>query len=288
MSGRAENQSGSFPARGRGDSRQILLRDAQFVLVFRAMKATPGTLREGGAAFGTTHWSVVGACRDDGEMATGASHAALTRLCRDYWPPLYSFVRRRGYAPADAQDLVQGFFAYFLRNKAYMQAKRAKGKFRSFLLASVKHYIANVWDREHALKRGGDYEFVLLDTEVEAVEANNICEPVTASDEEQAYEQRWAHALVGCALMHLSEEFPDGAKARLFSELKPFLCGGADLPSQVEVAARLEMPIGTLRSHLLRLRLHYAELLREEVARTIGTGDDVDEELRHFRKILIG
>ena len=88
--------------------------------------------------------------------------------------------------------------------------------------------------------------------------------------------------------MHLSEEFPDGAKARLFSELKPFLCGGADLPSQVEVAARLEMPIGTLRSHLLRLRLHYAELLREEVARTIGTADDVDEELRHFRKILIG
>ena len=252
------------------------------------MKPTPGTLRDGGAAFGTTHWSVVGACRDDREMATGASHAALTRLCRDYWPPLYSFVRRRGYAPADAQDLVQGFFAYFLRSKAYMHAERAKGKFRSFLLASVKHYIANVWDREHALKRGGDYEFVLLDTEVEAVEANNICEPVTASDEEQAYEQRWAHTLVGCALAHLSEEFPGGAKARLFGELKPFLCGGADLPSQGEIAARLEMPIGTLRSHLLRLRVRYAELLREEVARTIGTADDVDEELRHFRKILIG
>ncbi len=252
------------------------------------MKPTPGTLRDGGAAFGTTHWSVVGACRDDREMATGVSHAALSRLCRDYWPPLYSFVRRRGYAPADAQDLVQGFFACFLRSKAYMHAERAKGKFRSFLLASLKHYMANVWDREHALKRGGDYEFVLLDTEVEAVEANHMCEPITASDEEQAYEQRWAHALVGCALAHLSEEFPDGAKARLFSELKPFLCGGADLPSQLEVAARLEMPIGTLRSHLLRLRLHYAELLREEVARTIGTADDVDEELRHFRKILIG
>ena len=101
-------------------------------------------------------------------MATGPSHAALSRLCRDYWPPLYSFVRRRGYAPADAQDLVQGFFACFLRSKAYMHAERAKGKFRSFLLASLKHYMANVWDREHALKRGGDYEFVLLDTEVEA------------------------------------------------------------------------------------------------------------------------
>src|SRR5207247_10504826 len=123
------------------------------------MKATPGTLREGGAAFGTTHWSVVGACRDGDEMATGASPAGLTRLCRDYWPPLYSFVRRRGYAPADAQDLVQGVFAYFLRNEAYMQAERAKGKFRSSLLASIKHYMANVCDREHALKRGRDRRF---------------------------------------------------------------------------------------------------------------------------------
>jgi RNA polymerase sigma factor (sigma-70 family) len=266
----------------------MFLRDAWFPLVFRAMKATPGTLREGGAAFGTTHWSVVGACRDDSEMATGPSHAALSRLCRDYWPPLYSFVRRRGYASADAQDLVQGFFAYFLKSKAYLHAERAKGKFRSFLLASVKHYLANVWDREHALKRGGEYEFVLLDSQVEAMEALHLSEPVTASDDEQAYEQRWANTLVACALAHLGEEYSDGAKARLFSELKPFLCGGADLPSQLEVAARLEMPIGTLRSHLLRLRVRYAELLREEVARTIGSADDVDEELRHFRKLLTG
>jgi len=197
-------------------------------------------------------------------------------------------VRRRGYAPADAQDLVQGFLASFLKSKAYLHAERAKGKFRSFLLASLKHYLANVWDREHAHKRGGDYKFVLLDTEVEAVEALHMCEPVTASDDEQAYEQRWANTLVACALAHVDEEYSNRAKARLFSELKPFLCGGADLPSQLEVAARLEMPIGTLRSHLLRLRVRYAELLREEVARTIGSADDVDEELRHFRKLLTG
>jgi RNA polymerase sigma-70 factor (ECF subfamily) len=114
-----------------------------------------------------------------------------------------------------------------------------------------------------------------------------MSEAMTFSDEEQAYQLRWARALVACALAHLSEEFPDGAKARLFSELKLFLCGGAEVPNQVEVAARLEMPIGTLRSHLLRLRGRYAELLREEVARTIGPADDVDEELRHFRQILI-
>jgi len=252
------------------------------------MKATPGTLREGGAPFGTTHWSVVDACRGDGEMATGASRVALARLCQDYWPPLYSFVRRRGYPPADAQDLVQSFFAYFLRSKAYMHAESAKGKFRSFLLASIKHYLANAWDREHAIKRGGDYEFVLLDSQVEAVEALHACEPVSASGDEQAYEQRWAQTLIACALANLEQEFSGAAKARLFSEIKPFLCGGTDLPSQVEVAARLDMPIGTLRSHLFRLRMRYAELLRDEVARTIGTADDVDQELMHFRKILTG
>ena len=157
--------------------------------MFGAMKATLGTLRDGGAPFCTTHWSVVGACRDDGDMASGASRAALARLCQDYWPPLYNFVRRRGYPPADAQDLVQGFFAYFLKNKAYMHAERAKGKFRSFLLASVKHYLANAWDREHAFKRGGEYEFVLLDSQVEAAEALHMWEPVAASNDEQAYEQ---------------------------------------------------------------------------------------------------
>ena len=253
------------------------------------MKPTPGTLRDGGAAFNTTHWSVVSACRDGGEMATGASHAALTRLCRDYWPPLYSFVRRRGYSPADAQDLVQGFFAYFLSNKAYLRAERTEGKFRSFLLASIKHYLANVWDREHAIKRGGDCEFVLLDTEVEAVGSESHVRTRNRFGRRTSLSTALgagAHCLR--ARTSRAKNFLTAAKARLFSELKPFLCGGAELPSQMEVAARLEMPIGTLRSHLFRLRVRYAELLREEVARTIGTADDVDEELRHFRQILIG
>jgi RNA polymerase sigma factor (sigma-70 family) len=249
-----------------------------------AVKATPGTLQDGGASFRTTDWSAIADCalRDD------EGTAALEHLCRDYWPPLYSFARRRGYSPSDAQDMVQGLFASFLENKGYAQADRTKGKFRSFLLASLKHYMANVWDREHALKRGGDRVFVLLDSELEAVEVLHVCECETAVlDEEQAYEQRWANTLVACAIAHLSEEFSGEAKAHLFEELKPFLCGGAGLPSQAEVAARLEIPIGTLRSHLLRLRMRYAELLRQEVARTIGSADDVDEELRRFRKILI-
>jgi RNA polymerase sigma factor (sigma-70 family) len=276
---------------GRGNSDQTAVSLAKnrfatlsrFPLSCKTVKAIPGTLQDGGASFRTTNWGVIADCA----LADEKGSAALEHLCRDYWPPLYSFARRRGYSPSDAQDLVQGLFASFLKTKGYAQADRAKGKFRSFLLASLKHYMANVWDRDHAAKRGGDRGFVLLDSEVEAVEALHVSECETAAlDEEQAYEERWANTLVACAIAHLSEEFSGEAKARLFEELKPFLCGGVGLPSQVEVAARLEIPIGTLRSHLLRLRMRYAELLRQEVARTIGSADDVDEELRRFRKIL--
>jgi RNA polymerase sigma factor (sigma-70 family) len=248
------------------------------------VKAVPGTLQTGGASFVTTHWSVIAACTRGDET----TDAALAQLCRDYWPPLYSFVRRRGYSPADAQDLVQGFFAYFLRTKAYARTELNKGKFRSFLLASLKHYLANEWDREHALKRGGDREFVLLEEEMESAETLYANESAAAAlDEEQHYEQCWAAALVTCALARLGKEFGDGPKLRLFGELKPFLCGGEGLPSQEEIARQLEMPINTFRSHLSRLRARYGELLREEVGRTVGRADDVDEELRHFRKILI-
>jgi RNA polymerase sigma factor (sigma-70 family) len=248
------------------------------------VKAVPGTLQDGGAPFLTTHWSVVAACSD---LTTGAAHAALTQLCRDYWPPLYSFVRRRGYSRADGQDLVQGFFAYLLQSKAYAQTDRNKGKFRSFLLASLKHYLSDVWDRERALKRGGDHEFVLLD-EMDAAETLYASESVTSTlDEEQQYEKRWAATLVARALEHLRKEFENGRKAELFCGLQPFLIGGVGLPSQEETAARLEMPVETLRSHLSRLRGRYRELLREEVARTIAIADDVDEELRHLCEILI-
>jgi RNA polymerase sigma factor (sigma-70 family) len=248
------------------------------------VKATPGTLQEGGASFRTTHWSAIADCALDDDQGG----EALAELCRDYWPPLYSFVRRRGYSPSDAQDLVQGFFAAFLGKKAYSHADRRKGKFRAFLLASLKHYLANAWDKERALKRGGDRIFVLLDEEMQAVEslyASGSTAPVL--DEEQHYEQCWAAALVACALARLSTEFGQGSKGRLFEELRPFLCGGAGLPSQEEVARRLEMPINTFRSHLSRLRARYGELLRAEVGRTIGRRDDLEEELRHLRRILI-
>lgn len=247
------------------------------------MKRIPGTLHGGGATFATTHWSVIGACSDVSEIAD----AALARLCRNYWPPLYSFARRRGYSPPDAQDLVQGFFAYLLQNKAYAHTDQSRGKFRSFLLASFKHYMADVWDRERAIKRGGDYEFVLLDEEIDAVETLYAGEPATMTlGEEQHYEQGWAAALVTRGLERIGTEFGNGPKTRLFIALKPFLIGGVGLPSQEEVARQLDMPVETLRSHLSRLRARYRELLREEVARTIGVAEDVDEELRHLCRVL--
>jgi RNA polymerase sigma factor (sigma-70 family) len=247
------------------------------------VKGIPGTIQDGGAAFATTHWSVITACASESETAD----AALTQLCRDYWPPLYTFARRRGYSPADAQDIVQGFFVHLLETRAYAQADATKGKFRSFLLASLKNYMSDVWDRERALKRGGDYEFVLLDDEIDEVET--LYSPETAETrltEEQQYERSWAAALAGRALERIRAEFNSGPKAQVFRALKPFLTGGVGLPSHEAVAKHLDMPIDTLRSHLSRLRERYRDFVREEVARTIGPADDVQEELRHLRRIL--
>jgi RNA polymerase sigma-70 factor (ECF subfamily) len=247
------------------------------------VKVIPGTIQDGGAAFKTTHWSVVAACACESETAD----AALAELCHGYWPPLYTFARRRGYSPADAQDLVQGFFAYVLQSKAYAHTDRRKGRFRSFLLASFKNYMTDAWDRGRAVKRGGDYELVLLDEEIDAVETLYAREPATMTlDEEQRYEQSWAVALVARALERTQEEFNNGNKAHVFRELKPFLTGGVGLPSHDSVAKQLDMPIDTVRSHLSRLRARYRDFVREEVARTIGPADDVEEELRHLRRIL--
>jgi RNA polymerase sigma factor (sigma-70 family) len=251
------------------------------------VRAVPGTLETGGASFASTRWSVVAACDADGTPASADAEAAVAQLCRDYWPPLYSFVRRRGFSPADAQDLVQGFFTHFLQDKIYAQTDSALGKFRSFLLASLKNYIVDVWHRENTLKRGGGREFVFLDAEIGAVEKLYQSETVVILEEERHYEQRWATALVTRALERLRVDFSSESKAKIFEELKPFVCGGTGLRRQEEVAELLAMPIDTLRSHLSRMRARYRALLREEVARTIGIADDVDEELRHLSQILI-
>src|SRR5205823_13194991 len=187
-------------------------------VILCCMKATPGTLREGGASFATTHWSIVArsALTDVPEAAN-----ALAQLCETYWPPIYSFIRRRGYAPSDAEDLTQSFFAYFLRTKAYSRTDRLHGKFRSFLLASVKNFLADNWDREQAIRRRGGYQFVSLDQET--AEAFYDASSASDSTAEHLFELRWAKSLTSGALNSLRQELQTEGKLKLFEQLKNFL-----------------------------------------------------------------
>jgi DNA-directed RNA polymerase specialized sigma24 family protein len=245
------------------------------------VKATPGTLQEGGASFATTHWSVVAqSALTDAPEATNA----LTQLCEMYWPPIYSFIRRRGYPPPDAQDLTQSFFTFFLRTKAYARTDRLHGKFRSFLLASVKNFLADSWDREQAIRRGRDYQFVSLDQET----GETFYDAASAPDStaERLFELRWAKSLTAGALNSLREELQAEGKAKLFEELKSFLTGGTVLPSYDEASARMRLPRATVKTHVHRIRQRYREIVRREVARTVSSPHEIDEELHYLCNIL--
>ena len=241
------------------------------------------------AAFMTTHWSVVGDFALQ-QSAPDRAQAALTRLCRDYWPPLYGFVRCRGYSHADAQDLTQGFFAYLIEKQAYAAPDRSKGRFRTFLLALLKRYLGATRARQSRQKRGGIQEVVFLDggefngLERTSDEALLIDAP---QDEERLFEWNWATALVSRAMEALGEEYTGERKARVFAELRPFLTGGVGLPTQEEAAAHLGVSVETFRSHLFRLRARYRELLRAEVLRTVPGEKDIDDELRYLCRVLI-
>jgi DNA-directed RNA polymerase specialized sigma24 family protein len=246
------------------------------------VKTTPGTLQEGGASFATTHWSVVAqsALTDVPEASN-----ALAQLCEMYWPPIYSFIRRRGYAPADAQDLTQAFFAFFLRTKAYARTDPLHGKFRSFLLASVKNFLADNWDRDQAIRRGGGYQFVSLDQET----AESFYDVGSASDStaERLFELRWAKSLTAGALDSLRQELQAEGKAKLFEQLKNFLTGGNVLPCYDEASARTGLPRATVKTQVHRLRQRYREIVRREVARTVSSPHEIDEELHYLCNILV-
>jgi DNA-directed RNA polymerase specialized sigma24 family protein len=247
------------------------------------VKATPGTLQEGGASFATTHWSVVAqsALTD----APGAADA-LARLCEMYWPPIYSFIRRRGYPPPDAQDLTQSFFAFFLRTKAYACTDGLNGKFRSFLLASVKNFLADNWDCNQAIRRGGGYQFIPLDAET----AETFYDATSASDStaERLFDLRWAKRLSASALNSLRQELQAEGKLDLFQQLKNFLTGGSVIPSYDEVSIRTGLPRATVKTHVHRLRLRYRDIVRREIARTVSAPREIDEELRYLCNILAG
>jgi len=215
------------------------------------------------------------------------AQAALAELCQTYWAPLYGFVRSRGYTVHDAQDLTQSFFAYLIERKIYARIDRQKGRFRSFLLASLKNFLADVSDRERTLKRGGGQSFLPLDEE-QIKEAESLFQTQTAtSHEDQIFDRSWAEALVVAGLERLSADYKRESKEKLFNELRIFLTSGAGpLPTYAELAARLGITESTLRSHVTRLRARYREALRAEVRRTVATETEVDEELHELLRVL--
>jgi DNA-directed RNA polymerase specialized sigma24 family protein len=236
--------------------------------------------------FPSTHWSVV--------LAAGRSQAepdiagaALAQLCQAYWAPLYSFVRGRGYSLHDAQDLTQSFFAYVLERRVYARADRQKGRFRAFLLASLKNFLADAADRERTLKRGGGQDFLPL-REEQTEEAESLFQTHSGTNNgDRLFDLGWAEALVAAGLQRLSADYKVGGKEQLFNDLRIFIAGGVDPPPTYgELADRLEMAESTLRSHVTRLRARYREALRAEVRRTVDTEAEVDEELHELLHVL--
>jgi RNA polymerase sigma-70 factor (ECF subfamily) len=232
--------------------------------------------------FATTHWSVV--LRAGTDEAADAS-TALDRLCRQYWRPLYYFVRRRGYNEQDAQDLTQGFFSRLLEKHMLSAVDRGRGRFRTFLLTSLENYLANEWDKARRQKRGGDRQFIPLDDTGEA-EAGYQQLPTDMATPDQLYDRRWAQALLEAVLHRLRQEFGGTDHTGKFEVLKEFLFGDRGETSYAEAAARLGLSEAATKSAIYRLRQRYGELFAEEIAATVERPEDVDDEIRHLLAAL--
>ncbi|MGA2661294.1 MAG: sigma-70 family RNA polymerase sigma factor [Verrucomicrobiota bacterium] len=241
------------------------------------------TSAERAAWFTTTHWSIVLNAQDPASPQAGE---ALERLCRSYWYPLYAFVRRQGHDEAEAKDLTQGFFAKLLEKNYLADVRREKGKFRNFLLASIKHFISDEWDKARALKRGGDKTLISLDET--AGEDRYRREPIEAMDAEKLYERRWALTLLEQARERLKEEYRMAGKAGLYERLQLFESGDKDTPAYAEVAPALGLSESGLRSAVLRMRRRHRELVRGEVAQTVNSPAEVDEEIRYLIRVVSG
>jgi DNA-directed RNA polymerase specialized sigma24 family protein len=233
--------------------------------------------------FTTTHWSVVLAA---GKGPSPEAQQALERLCRSYWYPLYVYVRRQDYSPEDAQDLTQGFFERLLERNYLDDVDRAKGRFRAFLLAALKHFLSDERDRQRAAKRGAGQTILSLDTQ--SAEERYRLEPVDVSSPDKLYERRWATTLLEQARQRLRREFMAAGKGAILDELKvlePERVGG---PTYAEVGRRLGRTEGAIKAAALRLRQRYGELIREEIAQTVASAGEVDEEIRYLMTVVGG
>jgi RNA polymerase sigma-70 factor (ECF subfamily) len=233
-------------------------------------------------AFTTTHWSVVLTAQGESPRA----QEALEKLCRTYWWPLYGYVRRQSCSPEEAQDLTQGFFALLLERKDFDAVRREKGRLRSYLLTSLKNFLAKARRRELTVKRGEGRALVSLEELLERERAD--LEPADILSADRIYERRWALTLLEQVLGRLEEEYHASgpAAAGLFEQLKQALTDESGRPSQAEIAQGMSMSENAVKQAFYRLRQRYRLLLREEIAHTVAVPGDVEDELRHFIAIL--
>jgi RNA polymerase sigma factor (sigma-70 family) len=231
-------------------------------------------------AFTTTHWSLV----LDAQGESPAARQALEKLCRTYWRPIYSFVRRQGAGTEDAEDLTQGFFALLLERKDLNTVRKEKGRLRSYLLASVKHFLGDESRHVMAAKRGKGQRPIPLD---EICERERI--DVERSDRftaDQIYERRWAFTVLEQVMARLREEYRSAGNVRFFEQLKTMLMDEPDRPSQAQVATEFDMTENAVKQAFYRFRQRYQTLLREEIAHTVALPNEIEDELRHLIAVV--
>ncbi len=234
------------------------------------------------AVFATTHWSVV---LTAGRSDTTRSQNALARLCQTYWYPLYFYVRRRGYSAHDAQDLTQAFFARLLEHQSLTSADPDRGRFRSFILTAMNHFLASEWKRGMAQKRGGGSLPISLD--LAAAEERFDLEPADHSAPDKMFEKQWALALLAEVLNRLEGEYQSEGKTDLFNALKQSLMGSRETQPYIELAPRLGMNESAVKVAVHRLRKRYRELIRAEIANTLDHSQEVEAEMQYLFQVLV-
>jgi RNA polymerase sigma factor (sigma-70 family) len=247
-----------------------------------AANGSASDIQTGAGQFSSTHWSVV----IEAQGESPAAQEALEKLCRTYWRPIYSFVRRQGVRPEEAEDLTQGFFADLLEHRSLTAVRKEKGRFRSYLLGALKYFLTDERRRAMAIKRGKGQRIIPLE-ELNADERTEVepADPVTA---EQIYERHWASTLLERVLSRSKDEYRAAGNAALFDRLKQLLPDEPGAPSQAEIAAQMGMTENAVRQAFYRFRQRYQLLLREEIAQTVATPGDIEDELRHLISVVRG
>jgi RNA polymerase sigma factor (sigma-70 family) len=234
--------------------------------------------RKQNIAFTTTHWSVV----LEAQGQSPAAHEALEKLCRTYWRPVYGFIKRQGIRTEEAEDLTQGFFFLLLERRDFDAVRKEKGRLRSYLLTSLKHFLASERRRAMTAKRGKGQRLIPLEELNERVEL----EPADHLSADRLYERRWALTLMEQVLRRLKNEYDTAGNTELFDSLKQLLADEQEAPSRAEIALRLGMTENAVRQALHRLRHRYQLLLREEISHTVAIASDIEDELRHLISVL--